>query len=100
MLWTGLGDAGGGGGAWPLVGVCPVGEGARRLLRELCLCGKSGPGSVLAPLAAPLAVRYGGGAKELGAEFPPEVGGRRALLGDGGGLEGRGGVGGSGFSLL
>lgn len=40
--------------------------------------------------------------KEAG--FPPEVGGRLLLLGDGGGFGGRGGVlfgvGGRGFSLL
>lgn len=70
--WAGLG----GGGAGPLVGVCPAGEGAGRLFRELCRCGRSG----------------GGGARELGAGFPPEVGGR--------GLEAEGGVGGRGFSLL
>lgn len=51
-------------------------------------------------------MRYGGGggAKEEGVGFPPEVGGRLLLPGDGGGLDGRGGVllgvGGSGFSLL
>lgn len=33
LLWAGLG----GGGAGPRVGVCPVGEGAGRLFRELCL---------------------------------------------------------------
>lgn len=53
-------------------------------------------------------MRYGGGGgasedDEVGAGFPPAVGGRLLLPGDGGGLDGRGGVllgvGGRGFSL-
>lgn len=102
-----MGDAGGGGGAGPLLGVWPPGEGADLLLlRELCRCGSSGAASP--PPVGPLLRRYGGGGGarvelEEGV-FPPEVGGRLLLLGDGGGLEGRGGVllgvGGRGFSLL
>lgn len=53
-------------------------------------------------------MRYGGGggAKEEDEEagFPPDVGGRLLFPGEGGGLDGRGGVlfgvGGSGFSRL
>lgn len=101
--WEGVGEAGGGGGAGPLVGAWPPGEGAALLLpTELWRWGKSG---VESPPAGPFAVRYsgGGGAREDGG-FPPEVGGRRLFAGEGGGLEGRGGVlfgvGGRGLSLL
>lgn len=107
--WWGVGD-GGGGGAGPRVGAGPpgVGEGAVLLLpSELWRCGRSGA----SPPAGPLVARYsgGGGAREEEGEeeaggFPPEVGGRRLLPGEGGGLEGRGGVlpgaGGRGLSLL
>lgn len=108
--WWGVGE-GGGGGAGPRVGAGPpgVGEGAVLLLpSELWRCGSSGAAS---PPAGPLVVRYsgGGGAREEEGEeeaggLPPEVGGRRLLPGEGGGLEGRGGVlpgaGGRGLSLL
>lgn len=108
-MW-GVGE-GGGGGAGPRVGAEPpgVGEGAVLLLpSELWRWGSSGPAS---PPAGPLEVRYsgGGGAKEEdgvgdAGGFPPEVGGRRLLPGEGGGFEGRGGVlpgaGGRGLSLL
>lgn len=104
--WEGVGE-GGGGGAGPLVGAGPPGEGAALLPpSELWRCGSSGAAS---PPAGPLALRYsgGGGAREEAGEaggFPPEVGGRRQFPGEGGGLEGRGGVlpgaGGRGFSLL
>jgi len=55
--WEGVGEAGGG-GAGPLVGVWPPGEGACLLLpRELCRCGKSGAASSPAAPDGPLATR-------------------------------------------
>lgn len=96
--WLMVGE-GGGRGAGPRLGTGPpgVGEGAVLLLpSELWRCGSSGPASLP---AGPLAVRYsgGGGAREEegvgdAGGFPPEVGGRRLLPGEGGGLDGRGGV--------
>lgn len=53
--WEGVGEAGGG-GAGPLVGVWPPGEGACLLLpRELCRCGKSGAASSPVAPDGPLA---------------------------------------------
>lgn len=85
----------------------PPGEGAGLLLlSELWRCGSSGTSPL--PPVGPLVIRYGGGGgareEEEVTGFPPEVGGRLLLPGDGGGLEGSGGVllgvGGRGFSLL
>lgn len=105
VCWWGVGDEGGG-GAGPRVVAGPPGEGAVFLLpSELWRCGSSGAAS--SP-AGQLTVQYsgGGGAKEdeEAGGFPPDMGARRQFPGEGGGLEGRGGVlpgaGGRGFSLL